>query len=992
MALLFPAKRELDTTVLNSKIRTQSYKNTPNPVAYRQMQRGNSDGHIIWGEDFENGAENWLIGDGWELTQASYHSPDYSILSPNDNNNMDGYFILLSPKIPLPQIGLNEWLYFTFWLYADIPDYDSDEDGFIDDYYQLDLQASTENPAWHSSNFESYSGNSYWCGVDADEGYQDGWLQFLDTPSIQVPSDGGSLEAQMKWAIEDTTQIAGAIVSEGWIDGWDAANVRISVDGGTTWSILIADNIPYDFYSGYGWLYNGEKEGENGTHSLASGWNEIVDWQEVIFNLNDYAGQNVIIRFAFGSDPGWSTADDAQLKGFFIDDIIIKDNLDNSIASYNADDGNSNLLNSSGYIWHDLFYDSYSFCIDEDLTILEHSTKELCEENNYFWYSRPGSNGWEEYLPGDPVCDNCNYFLDLTEYAGKAVVMRFGSRYDGNHDGGQGDGLYIDDLNIYKESIQIYAQPQLFNAEVTDDAVQLTWYDMNQSGDSTIIFDSGDESLFTGITLSECTECLAFAGTLFPAWLGQTTVDSISIYNINESAVEVIVNAYGLTNYDPVHSPLNVTLLESGWNTFDVSWDFSSLFLIAYSFSDEIAAAFDPSTNMAGLWFLSNDVGPWEYVSIDGVEIAGNWGTRAQVSFDGLNVTYNLYRDGTPLQSGMTVAAYTDTDFEYNTDYYYHLGVVYSDGIEIITPDSIAITTPLPPISDGVLELSYDDGSFEGEFNAGFGNFSAVQFSAGSAGEDIVNFKWFQIGTGGVFYIKVWDDAELFEDTGVDGIEGTDDDGEEDGVYTQGEPFTDSNGNDLWDSHIGFPGNEVLSILKTPSIGSNGWNDKDLSAQGLNVSGDFWIGTKEFSSTRPFGLDTTLISGYSFQREGENKEWLPIEGNLAIRAYLSSEPLSIANSEIPFNYGIKDIFPNPFNPIANIQFEVAEFSQVKLSIIDLNGRLVSVLGNGKMNPGQYQTLWDGNDSYGNLVSSGIYLAVLESNGMLIQTRKLVLLK
>ena len=81
-----------------------------------------------------------------------------------------------------------------------------------------------------------------------------------------------------------------------------------------------------------------------------------------------------------------------------------------------------------------------------------------------------------------------------------------------------------------------------------------------------------------------------------------------------------------------------------------------------------------------------------------------------------------------------------------------------------------------------------------------------------------------------------------------------------------------------------------------------------------------------------------------------------------------------------------------FNPVANIQFEVAEFSQVKLSIIDLNGRLLSVLENGKMNPGQYQSLWNGGDSYGNQVSSGIYLAVLESNGMLIQTRKLVLLK
>ena len=52
IALLFPAKHELDTTLLNSKIRTQSYKNTSNPLAYRQMQRGNSDEHIIWGGRF----------------------------------------------------------------------------------------------------------------------------------------------------------------------------------------------------------------------------------------------------------------------------------------------------------------------------------------------------------------------------------------------------------------------------------------------------------------------------------------------------------------------------------------------------------------------------------------------------------------------------------------------------------------------------------------------------------------------------------------------------------------------------------------------------------------------------------------------------------------------------------------------------------------------------------------------------------------------------
>ncbi|MBC8255686.1 MAG: T9SS type A sorting domain-containing protein, partial [Candidatus Marinimicrobia bacterium] len=909
------------------------------------------DEDIIWSEDFESGAYNWLIGDGWELTQASYHSPNNSILSPNDNSNLDGYFMLFSPKISLPSIGLNEWLYFTFWLNADIPDYNGDNDELIDDYYQLDIQVPSDNSAWHISDFESFSDNSFWCGEDNIAGYQDGWIQFLDIPAIEIPEAGATLKVQMKWAIENMDGAAQSNVSEGWIDGWDAANVRISVDGGSTWDILIG-NDPYDFYSGYGWVFNGKKAGEDGVYSLASGWSGDEDWHTVEFGLDSYAGKEVIIRFAFGSDPAYSTIDNEQLKGFFIDDIIIEDASGNNIALYDADNGNEILLNSSGYAWHDLFYDYYSeFCIDEDLTILEnYPTQELCENNNHFWYSRPGSIGWEEYLPGDPFCDDCNYFLDLTDYSGKDVVFRFWSRYDNDHDGGQGDGLFIDDLTIYRESIQIYAQPQLFNADVGEDEIRLTWYDMNQSGDTTLIFDNGDEELFTGISLSDCSDCKAFAGTLFPAWLGETNVDSISIYNINLEPVDVTVNAYGLISNEPARS-IDITLSEAGgWNTFEVDWGFSSIFLIANSFTDEIAAAFDPSTNMAGLWFLSNDVGSWEYVAINGEEIAGNWGTRAQVNYEGLNVTYNLYRDGTLIQTALTDGSYTDADFEYNTDYYYHLGVVYSDGIEIVTSDSIVITTPLPPIPEGVIEISHDDDSFESEFNAGGGNYSAVMFSSESVNQFLYMIKWNQSENGGAFYINIWEDDN------------------------------------------GKPADTTIFSALQASGNEIGWNQKLLNSENISFSNNFWIGIKEFSSSQPIGLDTTLISEYSYQREGENGEWFPIEGNLAIRAYLSNEPLNIISSEIPFKYGIKDIFPNPFNPIANIQFEISEFSQVQLSIFDINGRLVKTLINDMMNPGQYNSKWNSSDDYGNQVSTGIYFAILESNNRLIQARKLVLLK
>jgi hypothetical protein len=147
------------------------------------------------------------------------------------------------------------------------------------------------------------------------------------------------------------------------------------------------------------------------------------------------------------------------------------------------------------------------------------------------------------------------------------------------------------------------------------------------------------------------------------------------------------------------------------------------------------------------------------------------------------------------------------------------------------------------PFANTVHEEGYDDGSYESEFNAGSGNFSAVHFSAISSGEDIVRFGWHQVGSGGAFYIKV------FEDDG------------------------------------GMPGAEVFSAVQA-SGNLDGWNTKDLSTEGLNVSGDFWIGTKEFSSSKPFGLDTSSDSGNSYQRVGSSGDWTSVSGNLGYHVFL----------------------------------------------------------------------------------------------------------
>ena len=930
-------------------------KDASNPLSNRSLSRKSD--NVIWSEDFESNAAGWSFNSGWSLTQASFHSPNSSIFSPNNTTTFDQYFTLFSPRISLPEVGLNEWLYFTFWLNADLPDYNGNDDSLIDDYYQVDVQYPLEKSAFHASSFGSSFGTSFWCGDEDLEGYKDGWVQFLDMPTILIPASGGNLKVNMKWAIEDTEGAEDSNVSEGWIDGWDAINVQISSDGGSTWSILSGDD-PYDFYSGYGWVYNGMDPGQSGVHSLASGWSGVQDWHIVNFNLNDYAGQNILIRFAFASDPAYSTSDDGfgnpvpSLKGFFVDDIVFEDGLGLELISYVSEEVGENIFSSEGYEWDHLFYDyNVEFCIDSDLqTLSQYTSKEDCEVGGFYWYSRPGSMGWEEYLPGDPVCEECNYFLDLNKYSGKDVVLRFWARYDGNHDGGQGEGLYIDDINIYRESIQVYSEPQLFNASVVDGEVKLSWYDLNSSGDSLLFFDSQDSSLFNGLTMSECDNCSAFAGTLFPAWLGKAKVDSIMVYNINESSEPSQINAYSLINNDPVHT-LDVNLNASSWNSYDVDWDFSSVFLLSYSFSDQVAAAFNPFSTESGLWYLSDDVGAWEYVSLDESLIYGSWALRARVEYEGLEgVTYNIYRDGELLRNSLTGNSFIDSDVAYNANYYYHLGVMYSDGVEIISSDSLTITSPLPPVPDGVVELSNSDDGFEASFNAGGNNYSAVRFENSLGSAYLYMVKWYQVGDGGAFYLYVFDD------------EG------------------------------GEIGGQLLKVLQA-SGNKSGWNQKKLTDEELNLSGDFWVGIQEFSSTQAFGLDTTLVNGKSFYREGASGDWELIQGNLALKSFISIEPLSSSvKALVPNDYGIKDVYPNPFNPIVNINFSAKEFSNIQLNVYDLSGALIGIVFDDFVAPGYHSVSWNASSEIGKKVSSGIYMLMMGIDGKHLSTRKIVFIK
>ena len=81
--------------------------------------------------------------------------------------------------------------------------------------------------------------------------------------------------------------------------------------------------------------------------------------------------------------------------------------------------------------------------------------------------------------------------------------------------------------------------------------------------------------------------------------------------------------------------------------------------------------------------------------------------------------------------------------------------------------------------------------------------------------------------------------------------------------------------------------------------------------------------------------------------------------------------LQLTNSNqftIPFHYNLKQAYPNPFNPITNITYEIPEDSFITIAVYNLAGRKVDELVSGLAQSGRYNITWNADQ-----FSSGVYL-------------------
>jgi len=95
---------------------------------------------------------------------------------------------------------------------------------------------------------------------------------------------------------------------------------------------------------------------------------------------------------------------------------------------------------------------------------------------------------------------------------------------------------------------------------------------------------------------------------------------------------------------------------------------------------------------------------------------------------------------------------------------------------------------------------------------------------------------------------------------------------------------------------------------------------------------------------------------------------------------------------VPDVYALKQNFPNPFNPVTQIRYQLPEVSLVTIQIYDIMGRVVRTLVNSETQiTGYRQVTWNALNDLGQPVSAGMYLYVIQA-GDFRDTKKMVLIK
>lgn len=168
--------------------------------------------------------------------------------------------------------------------------------------------------------------------------------------------------------------------------------------------------------------------------------------------------------------------------------------------------------------------------------------------------------------------------------------------------------------------------------------------------------------------------------------------------------------------------------------------------------------------------------------------------------------------------------------------------------------------------------------------------------------------------------------------------------------------------------------------LSRSTNGGNSWNDNRISSSRFKPAPVSGAGQGNMGDN--IGLTSgngKLYPVWMSNQSGILQIWTAIVDYNTI----GIEQLS---SEVPKQYSLEQNYPNPFNPSTKINFSIVKAGYTALKIYDITGKLVKILAEQEMKPGEYSVTWDAAKE-----PSGVYFYSLETNGYK-ESRKMMLVK
>ena len=187
------------------------------------------------------------------------------------------------------------------------------------------------------------------------------------------------------------------------------------------------------------------------------------------------------------------------------------------------------------------------------------------------------------------------------------------------------------------------------------------------------------------------------------------------------------------------------------------------------------------------------------------------------------------------------------------------------------------------------------------------------------------------------------------------------------GILSESGSSTQNTYNDVWNNFLNYSGNSA------PGIG-------DITMDPL------------FNAEHE--LDFTLLPGSPCIDAGDPNSPPDPDGTIADMGayYFDQNPAGIFNREIiPQKVKLFQNYPNPFNPVTTITYTIPKKEHIQLTIYNLLGQEIVRLVDNQQAPGEHQVQWNGSNSEGHPVASGVYLYHIRSANF-VETKKMMLIR